>query len=106
MENDHQRPDDLDMVTIDMVNDKETRERITAVSEAMCDAIPEGATNPDVATACYIILCQVAAYHKFDPRIIEDLKHNLDVSFQQAEVQWQFQEALRGLYEAEVKGHG
>lgn len=102
-----QIPDqERELVTIDMVNDKETRDRIHAIFNVMCDAVPDDATSPEVATVCFMVLSHIAACHQFDPLVVEDLKHNLDTSLQQAEVQWQAKEALLALHEAEVKGNG
>jgi hypothetical protein len=96
-----------DVFEIDMVNNTEQRERINNIWNAMCDAVPADATNPEVATACFIVLAQIAGFHRFNPLIIEDLKSNLDASLQQAEVQWKAQDAARrGLSGIEVQGHG
>ena len=82
------------VVEIDMVNDAGTRNRIQSLYAGMCCGIPEDATTPEVATACYLILCEIAAQQGFDPEVVAELKDNLAGSLEQAEAQWRQQEGL------------
>ena len=73
---------------IDMVNDETTRDRINNIHFLMTQAVPDGASSPDVATACFLILCQIAAFYGFGDDVIDDLKKNLDSSLMQAKMQF------------------
>lgn len=75
-------------VIIDMVNNKDDRERVTYIFNSMLSSIPENAEMPEIITACYMVFCNIAAFSEFSEDAVKELIDNLATSLKQGAIQY------------------